>query len=102
LRLPLSFEFRTNKDATGRRFHFIVGPEAGFLLSGNVKQISAEKGEQKFSDTYNFATFRYGAFTRIGYGSWGIFAKYYFNDTFENSPQQAGLKNFSFGVMLGF
>jgi hypothetical protein len=102
LRIPLSFEFRTNEDESGRRVHIIVGPEGGFLLNGRVKQISDEFGKQKINDSYNFATFRYGAFARIGYGSWGIFAKYYFNDMFENSPEQAGLKDFSFGIMLGF
>jgi hypothetical protein len=102
LRLPLSFEFRTNEDARGNRFHFIVGPEGGFLLNGRVKQISDEFGKQKIDDTYHFATFRYGAFTRIGYGAWGLFAKYYVNNMFENSPEQDGLRNFSFGIMLGF
>ena len=38
----------------------------------------------------------------VGYGGWGVFAKYYFNDMFENSPDQAGLKSFSFGLTFGF
>jgi hypothetical protein len=102
LRIPLSFDFRTKKDIHGNRFHFVFGPDGGFLLNGRVKQISDEYGKQKFDDTYHFATFRYGAFTRIGYGDFGIFAKYYFNDMFENSPEQAGIKNLSFGVTVGF
>ena len=102
LRLPLSFEFRTKEDADGRRFHIVVGPEGGFLLTASVKQISAENGKQKVNDTYNYATFRYGAFARVGYGAWGLFAKYYANNMFENSPEQDGLKNLSFGIMLGF
>ena len=101
-RVPLSFDFRTKTDENGNRFHFVVGPEVGFLLDGMVKQISAEHGKQKISDSYHFATFRYGGFARIGYGDFGIFAKYYANDMFENSPQQAGLKNFSFGLMVAF
>ena len=67
-----------------------------------VKQISPEFGKQKFSDSYHFTTFRYGGFARIGYGDFGISAKYYTNDMFENSPAQAGLKNFSFGFTAGF
>jgi hypothetical protein len=39
---------------------------------------------------------------RVGYGFLGIFAKYYFNDMFENSPAQKGLKNFSFGLSVGW
>jgi hypothetical protein len=102
LRIPLSFDFRTKEDADGNVFHFVFGPDGGFLLNGRVKQISAQNGKQKFNDTYNFATFRYGGFVRIGYGSWGLFAKYYFNNMYENSPEQDGLRNFSFGITLGF
>jgi hypothetical protein len=102
LRIPLSFDFRTKEDADGKSAHFVFGPDAGFLLNGRVKQISDENGKQKFDDSYHFATFRYGAFVRVGYGGWGIFAKYYFNDMFEDSPAQKGLKNFAFGITLGF
>jgi len=102
LRIPLSFDFRTKKDSRGNRTHFVFGPDGGFLLNGRVKQISAEYGKQKIDDTYHFTTFRYGAFARVGYGDWGIFAKYYFNDMFENSPEQDGIRNFSFGFTLGF
>jgi len=102
LRIPLSFDLRTNDDSHGNHFHFVFGPEGGFLLNGRVKQISDENGKQKFNDTYHFATFRYGPFVRIGYGAWGLFAKYYMNNMFENSPEQDGLHNFSFGIMLGF
>lgn len=102
LRIPLSFDFRTKADADGNVAHFVFGPDGGFLLNGRVKQISAENGKQKIDDTYHFATFRYGAFARVGYGAWGLFAKYYINDMFENSPEQKGLKNFSFGITLGW
>jgi hypothetical protein len=102
LRIPLSFDIRSNADSRGKRVHFVFGPEAGLLLDGMVKQISAEHGKQKFSDNYHFAKVRYGGFARLGYDGWGFFAKYYVNDMFENSPQQAGLKNFSFGLMFGF
>ncbi|EOR92516.1 hypothetical protein ADIARSV_4321 [Arcticibacter svalbardensis MN12-7] len=102
IRLPLSFEWRSKDDNRGNKFRFIAGPDMGFLLNGKVKQKSSENGKQKFNDNYHFATFRYGAFARIGYGGTGLFAKYYFNDMFENSPGQEGLQNMSFGVSLGF
>ncbi|CAN5118509.1 hypothetical protein BH09BAC6_BH09BAC6_17760 [soil metagenome] len=102
LRIPLSFDFRSKDDSRGNRFHFVFGPDAGFLLNGRVKQISKENGKQKFNDDYHFTRFRYGGFVRVGYSGWGLFAKYYFNDMFENSPAQKGLKNFSFGLTFGF
>ena len=102
LRLPLGFEFRTHDDSDGTPFHFVIGPEGGILLSGRLKQVSAEHGTQKFTSDYNFQKFRYGPFVRVGYGLWGVFAKYYMNDMFADSPDQKGLKNLSFGIMLGF
>ncbi len=102
LRIPLSFEFRSSENANGKRFRFVAGPELGILLGGKVKQISEERGKVKLYNDYHFANMRYGAFARVGYGNFGIFSKYYFNDMFENSPAQAGLKNFSFGFMYGF
>jgi opacity protein-like surface antigen len=102
LRIPLSFEFRSSENSRGERFRFITGPEVGLLMGGRVKQISEERGKQKMDDDYHFTKMRYGAFARLGYGGGGIFAKYYFNDMFENSPAQAGLKNFNFGFTFGF
>lgn len=101
-RIPLSFDFHSGKNSNGDRFNFVFGPEAGLLLNGMVKQVSVADGKQKFDAGYNFAKVRYGAFMRVGYGGWGVFAKYYFNDMFENSPDQAGIKTFSFGLTFGF
>lgn len=102
LRLPLTFELRSKYYSGLGRLKFAFGPEGGFLLKGTQRFKSDEQGKQKFRDDYNFTQFRYGAFARFGVGGLGIYGKYYFNDLFENSPQQAGLQNFTFGVMLGF
>lgn len=101
LRIPLSFDFRSKDNEDGKRFHFVAGPDIGILLNGRVKQISSENGKQKFDDEYHYTKLRYGAFTRIGYGDLGIYAKYYFNDMF-NTDAQKGLKNLSIGLTVGF
>ena len=98
--IPLNFEFRTNESRKGKRFYFILGPEVSFLLNGKVKQISVERGKEKQYDNYHFQSVRYGGSFRLGYGGFGLFTKYYFNDMF-NTPAQAGLKNMSFGVTFG-
>ena len=102
LRLPLTFELRSKHYSGLGRLRFAFGPEGGFLLKGTQRFKSDELGKQKFKDDYNFTQFRYGAFARFGVGSFGIYAKYYFNDLFENSPDQAGLQTMAFGLMLGF
>lgn len=102
LRIPLAFDWRSKEDEKGNMFHVVVGPEAGFLLNGRVKQKSKELGKRKFDDDYNFSKFRYGAYARVGYSALGMYAKYYFNDVFENSPDQKGVKTLAFGLMIGF
>jgi len=98
--IPLNFELRTKENARGKRFYFVFGPEVAFLLNAKVKQISKENGKEKFKDDYNFEPFRYGGTLRLGYGGFGIFTKYYFNDMFTTTAQK-GLRNMSFGVTLG-
>lgn len=101
LRIPLTFEFRS-KGTFASRFHFAAGPLAGILLRGNQKFKSAEEGKHKTIDDFNYSSFRYGAFARVGYDWFGLYAKYYFNDIFQDSPNQQDLKNLSFGLMLFF
>lgn len=98
--IPLNFEFRSKENHNGKRFYFVAGPEVSFLLNGMVKQISDEKGKVKLRDDYHFQPVRFGGTARIGYGSIGLFTKYYFNDMFD-SPTQKGLKNMSFGITFG-
>lgn len=102
LRLPLTFELRSKHSSALGRVRFAFGPEGGFLLKGTQRFKSEDQGRQKFKDDYNFTQFRYGAFARFGVGAFGIYAKYYANDLFENSPNQEGLQTMAFGLMLGF
>lgn len=100
LHVPLNFELRTGENNRGKRFYFVVGPEVGFLLNGKVKQISDERGKEKFKDDYNFAPFRYGGTVRVGWNGLAFFAKYYASDMFDSTPQK-GLKNMAFGLTFG-
>lgn len=102
LRTPLSFEWRGHKNRNGDRPKIAFGAMTGILLKGTQRLKSKEEGKQKFKDNYNLASFQYGAFARVGFGSLGVFAKYYLNDMFENSPDQEKLNNFTFGLTLGF
>ena len=97
---PLNFELRTKENERGKRFYLIFGPEVSFLINGKIKQISDERGKEKFRDDYNFQKFRVGGSARIGYGWIGLFTKYYFTDMFDSAPQE-GLKNMAFGISFG-
>lgn len=98
--IPLNFEFRSKENQKGKRFYLVLGPEVSFLLNGKVKQVSEERGKQKFRDDYHFQPVRLGGTARIGYGGIGIFTKYYFNDMFDSAAQK-GVRNMSFGITFG-
>ena len=102
LRLPLTFEWRSNKNSKGERVKVAFGAMTGVLLKGTQRLKSKENGKQKFKDNYSLASFQYGPFIRLGYDDFGIFAKYYMNDFFEKSPAQKNLNNLAFGITLGF
>lgn len=100
LRIPLTFEVRSKAGTFHQRVRFSAGPIAGILIQGSQKFKSKEEGKKKNVNDFNYAPFRYGAFARLSYGSVGVYAKYYMNDMFQDSPDQKGLKNISFGLML--
>lgn len=101
LRIPIAFEFN-QKVQKGKSLRLVAGPELGFLLNGKVKQISKERGKEKFKDDYNFNPFRYGAHVRLGYQNTGIYAKYYFNDVFAKNQGPEDFRNIAFGFTWGF
>lgn len=102
MRTPVTFEWRSAKIKNDDRVKVAFGLMTGVLLKGTQRLKSKANGKQKFKDNYNLSSFQYGPFIRIGYDEIGLFAKYYVNDMFENSPAQKGLNNFAFGLSLGF
>lgn len=102
LRIPMGLQLRTKDDDSGKKVYFVAGPEVGFLLNGKLKQVSDELGKEKVKDDFNFNPFRYGASARLGYGDFGVYAKYYFSDVFAEGQGPTDFKNLSFGFMLNF
>lgn len=102
LRLPLAFEYRTNHSSSSNRIKISAGPVAGFLLKGTQRYKMEGVGKVKRKGDHDFATFQYGAFARFQVGNLGAYSRYYFNDIFENSPDGAGLQNFTFGLTFDF
>ncbi len=98
LRLPLTFEFRSDDQRT----KFAAGPITGFLLKGTQRYRNEDGDRIKRKGDFGYAPFQYGAFARFGVGDMGVYAKYYFNDMFDQSPAGQGIQNLTFGLTLGF
>jgi len=96
-RLPLGLEWRTGKNHCGRRAKITIAAITG-IRTGGKQSLKGDDMKLDYKDDYHLASFQYGAYTRIGYGPLGVFAKYYFNDMFENTPKGRELNNFAFGL----
>jgi len=97
VRTPLTLEWRGGRNRYGKRAKIAVGAIGGILIKGRQK-LKGDKMKQVYRDSYNLASFQYGTFARVGFGSIGLFGKYYLNDMFENAPKGQELNNFTFGL----
>jgi len=96
-RVPIGLEWRTGKNHRGKRAKITAGAITGLRIGGK-QVLKGDKVKLRYKDDYHLASFQYGPYVRIGYGAFGLFAKYYVNSMFENAPKGQELNNFAFGL----
>jgi hypothetical protein len=93
--LPLEICFRTNPDDPARSFKASIGGRVGFLYDSFTKVKYKEGSEVKqFKDKQRFELnqFRYGVYTKIGFGNFSIFGYYNINTLFEEGGGPVEMK----------
>ena len=78
----LTVPFMININATPSRnngFSFSGGLSAGYLTNSRNKQISAERGKQKYRGDFNFETWRFAAIAELGLGPIRLYGTYSLN-----------------------
>ncbi len=98
--LPVMLHIATNKSKNGNRLLLAGGVELGYLINGRTKQVSDEKGKQKVSDDFNMNDLRYGFIGKIGYGDFGVYAKYYPQSVFAKN-EGPNLNTYCVGITFG-
>lgn len=78
LTIPLMLNFNTTPDSR-RGFSFSAGVSAGYLTNSRNKQISGERGKQKYRGDFNFEPWRVAAIGEIGLGPVRLYGSYSFN-----------------------
>lgn len=99
--IPLGFNFVINPSAK-RSFHIAVGMHAGYRLTSFFKKVYNDEGKRKrkIHDDYELNNFRYGAFVKVGYGSFTLFGNYVMTPLFREGAGPE-FNTFSFGLTIG-
>ena len=98
----LTVPLMINVNATPHRrrgFSFSAGVSAGYLLSAHDKQISAERGKQKYHGDFNLEPWRVALIGELGLGPLRLFGSYSLN-AFHN--QSTGLIQYPYSVGIRF
>ena len=78
LTVPFMLNFNTTPDSR-RGLSFSGGVSAGYLLGSRNKQISGERGKQKYKGDFNFEPWRFAAIGEIGLGPVRLYGTYSLN-----------------------
>lgn len=78
LTVPFMLNFNTTPDSR-RGLSFSAGVSAGYLLGSRNKQISSERGKQKYKADFDFEPWRLAAVGEIGLGPVRLYGTYSLN-----------------------
>jgi hypothetical protein len=78
LTVPIMLNINTTPDSR-RGFSFSGGISAGYLTNSRNKQISGERGKQKYKGDFNFEAWRVAAVGELGLGPVRLYGSYSLN-----------------------
>lgn len=78
LTVPFMLNFNTTPDSH-RGLSLSAGVSAGYLLGSRNKQVSGERGKQKYKGDFNFEPWRFAAVGEVGLGPVRLYGTYSLN-----------------------
>jgi hypothetical protein len=78
LTVPFMLNINTTPDSR-RGLSFSAGVSAGYLINSRNKQVSGERGKQKYRGDFNFEPWRFAAVGEIGLGPVRLYGTYSLN-----------------------
>lgn len=102
--VPLELKYTLNPDDPSRSFKISIGGRVGYMYDAYTKIKYKQEGEIKQikdKQNFNLTRFRYGAFAKIGFGSFSLFGYYNLTPLFKKDKgfYEAGLPNNSMNTM---
>ncbi len=101
LKVPLLFEYQTNRFSRSNSFHITAGMVLGWRYATHTKRLYKDGGRQKPKkwDSYHLNPFRYDATVRLGWGIINLYATYSLNTLFKDG-RGPELYPFAMGITL--
>lgn len=97
LTIPVQINFKPNPNLK-KGFYASVGMSAGYLLNAKNKQISAERGKEKFEGNFNLNDWRIATIGELGIGSIRLYGSYGMSNLFNKSQTYYDIQPFALGL----
>ena len=97
LTIPVQINFKPNPNMK-KGFYASVGMSAGYLLNAKNKQISAERGKEKFEGNFNLNDWRIATIGELGLGSIRLYGSYGMNNLFNKNQVFYDMQPFALGL----
>lgn len=97
LTIPVQINFKPNPNLK-KGFYASVGMSAGYLLNAKNKQISAERGKEKFEGNFNLNDWRVATIGELGVGSIRLYGSYGMTNLFNKSQVFYDMQPFALGL----
>ncbi len=99
LTVPVKLNFNLSPGAA-RPLHASIGMSAGYLLKARNKQISAERGKEKYDGTFNLNNWRIATIGELGFGDFTIYGSYSHTNLFDEQQSVLQMTPIAIGIKL--
>ena len=97
LTIPLQINFSPNP-TNKKGFYASIGMSAGYLWNAKNKQISAERGKEKFRGNFNLNDWRFATIGELGLGSVRLYGSFAKNNLFNKNQSFIDMQPFAVGL----
>jgi hypothetical protein len=97
LTVPVQFNFSPNP-TNKKAFYASIGMSAGYLWNGKNKQISEERGKEKFRGNFNLNDWRIATIGELGLGSLRLYGSFANTNLFNKNQSFIDMQPFAVGL----
>ena len=97
LTIPVQINFKPNPNMK-KGFYASVGVSAGYLWNARNKQISGERGKEKFRGNFNLNDWRFATIGELGVGSVRLYGSFANSNLFNKNQSFIDMQPFAVGL----
>lgn len=99
LTVPVKINFNLSPGAS-KPLHASIGMSAGYLLKARNKQISTERGKEKYDGTFNLNNWRVATIGELGFGNFTLYGSYSHTNLFDEQQSMLQMTPIAIGIKL--